>query len=292
MFLRPYGGPPLSCDKNPLTSRFHFYGARPLPASPTEYLTTECPNGHRVRGDIGWLNRDVRCPHCDAEFSFQRPEGTAAEVIAPNGSKMVAPQSVSDTGVMRILGDFANTGLQDDGTTRLCSNCGATYPSYVPTCYNCNLDLKGPVQQREGADTSGGIDFHAINPFPFRDVPLGQLMRPQKNIDWLDVNMPLEMILNRVRAMAHTRYPVCDGSLEKVIGLVHIEDIVLADESNFAIKNIIRPLELLPETMAVSEALHRLQRTGEPVAMVVDDRGTVQGIVTVKDIILKIVKTP
>ncbi len=260
-----------------------------MPTSPTEYLTTECPNGHRVRGDVGWLDRNVRCPHCNAEFKFQRPDGTAAEVVALDGSKMNQP-SVSDTGVMRILGDFTVSAVQDDGAIRHCSECGATYPGYVPICYNCNVQLGEPVQTPEASDRSEPIDFQAVNSFPFQDVPVRKVMRPRKQIDYLDLNMPLDKVLNRARTTAHTRYPVCDGSLEELVGLIHVEDIVLSDESDFMIKKIIRPLELIPETMPASEALQHLQKSGEPIALVVDEYETVIGIVTVKDVLLKSVK--
>jgi CBS domain-containing protein len=252
-------------------------------------LTTECPNGHRVRGDVGWLNRKVRCPHCDAEFTFQRPDGTAAEVVAPDGSKMNRP-SVSDTGVVRILGDFTSPPTQDDGTTRHCSDCGATYPSYVPICYNCNVPLSEPAAPPKASDEPESVDFQTVSSFPFQDVPVRKVMRPRKEIDFLDVNNSLDKILNRARTSTHTHYPVCDGSLEKLLGLVHVEDIVLADESDFAIKKIIRPLEVLPESMQASEALHRLRKSGEPIALVVDEYETVIGIVTVKDVLLKSVK--
>ncbi|NND97297.1 MAG: CBS domain-containing protein [Pirellulaceae bacterium] len=200
---------------------------------------------------------------------------------------MKTRSSVSDTGVMRILGDFASAGELDDGTTRQCSSCGATYPSYVPSCYSCNIELGAPVQR---SDDSESIDFQAVQPFPFQDVGVRKVMRPRKEISYLDLNTTRDEILRRARTTIHTRYPVCDGSLEELIGLVHIEDVVLADETEFDIQKIIRPLELLPESMPVSEVLGQLQKSGEPIALVVDEYGTVIGMVTVKDVLLKLDK--
>lgn len=261
-----------------------------MPALPSEYLTTECPNGHRVRGDVGWLNRNVRCPHCDVEFAFRRPGGTAAEVVAPDGSKMSTPPSVSDTGVMRILGDFTSEAACDDGKTRHCPKCGETFPSFVPTCYNCNVELSAPAEPGDALEEPKSIEFQAVNPFPFQDVEIKKVMHPRKDIDYLDVNMSFDKILNLARTTAHTRYPVCDGSLEQLIGLVHIEDILLANENDFAIKKVIRPLTLLADTMPVSEALQLLQQGGEPLGLVVDEYETVVGMVTVKDLILRMVR--
>lgn len=255
-----------------------------------EYVTTECPSGHRVRGDIGWLNRNVRCPHCNAEFTFQRPEGQAAEVVALDGLRFGRRQSVSDTGVMRILGDFVGAAAKDDGTKRQCSECGAIYPNYVSSCYSCNAPLSPLVRTSASEEEKEGIDFQAINAFPFQDVEVRTVMRQVKEIEVLDANDKLESILDRVRKSLHTRYPVCDAGLDSVLGVVHIEDIVLADADDFEIQSIIRPLEVIPANAMVSETLQKLQDSGEPIALVCDDAKTVIGMVTIKDVMLKIAK--
>ncbi|QDT12148.1 CBS domain-containing protein [Planctomycetes bacterium K23_9] len=264
--------------------------------TPIEYITSECPNGHRVRGDIGWLNREVCCPHCKTEFTFKRPDGTAVEVIAPDGSKLKKRSNVSDTSVMKILGDFADAATKDDGTTRHCRECGATYPSYVVNCYNCNVPLgKLGGDTEDAADGSQEtaaehIDFQPISPFPFEDVTVRNVMRPRKEIQFLDVGDSLAELLQEARKTRHTRYVVCDCSLDKVAGLVHIEDIVLADENTFDIKDVLRPIELILESTPVSETLLRLQKAGEPIALIVDEFDTVIGMTTVKDVMLKLLK--
>lgn len=262
-----------------------------MPLSPIEYLTTECPNGHRVRGDLGWLNREVRCPHCDTAFTFRRPGGTAAEVVAIDGTRIQDRPSVSDTGVMRILGNIPNPAEHDDGTVRHCSNCGATYPGYVPTCYNCNLELGPPV--KEGQDTASevrDIDFRQITPFPFEDVAVRKVMRPRKEIIFLEVNATHSKMLDDARNTRHTRYPVCDHSLDRLAGLVHIEDLVLADGAAFDVHKILKPLTLISDATPVSEVLQSFQKGGEPMAMVVDEYETIVGMVTAKDVMLKMVK--
>lgn len=255
--------------------------------SPDEYFTSECPNGHRIRGDVGWLDRRVKCPRCNTAFVFRRADD-AGLAVGPGGSRVADETIVSDSSVMQILGDLTAPALQDDGTIRHCTNCGATYPSYVQSCYNCNLELTDPVDStQESEQASEVIDFQAVNPFPFTDVSVRKVMRPRKDIEFLELSSSFTKILNWARSTAHTRYPVCDGNLEKVVGLVHVEDIVLANEGDFSIKKVVRPIDLFPESLPVSEALHRLQKSGEPIALVVDEYQTVIGMVTVKDIMLK-----
>ncbi len=270
---------------------------------PIESITTECPNGHRVRGDIGWLNRDVCCPRCQAEFTFKRPNTAAVEVISPKqakaGDAKTTPSTrVNDSSVMKILGDFANAAMQDDGTQRHCSGCGATFPSYFENCINCNIPLDQVNNEASGATENSSsspadkIDFEPINPFPFDDVIVRKVMRPRKEIEFLEVDSPLDKLLVQVRKTRFTRYVVCEKSLDDALGLVHIEDIVLADENSFHVRKILRPMDLIPESTRVSETLMRLQKKGEPIALIIDEFDTVLGMVTVKDIMLKLLKKP
>ena len=276
-----------------------------------EYLTTECPHGHRVRGDIGWLNRDVCCPHCGTEFTFTRPENSAVEVIAPSQSPGNTPASasVSDTSVMKILGNFAAGNSQDDGTVRHCIDCGASYPGFVTKCYNCDTPLSLPTPKtdadgpstimapsadpaKSGDTTESGdaVDFQPANPLPFDDVAVRKVMRPRREIEFLQRSDSLATLLQQARATRHTRYIVCDQTLEEVLGLVHIEDIVLANEDNFTIELVMRPVEKILDTTPVSQTLLRLQKAGEPIGLIVDDLDTVIGLVTVKDVMLKLLK--
>ncbi|MGB7343222.1 MAG: CBS domain-containing protein, partial [Pirellulaceae bacterium] len=250
-----------------------------MSGTPIEYITTECPNGHRVRGDVGWLDRDVCCPHCKTKFTFKRPQGTAVEVVSPDGAKLPERPNVSDTSVMKILGDFANAAVKDDGTTRHCTECGATFPGYVKTCYNCNIPLGLPrnIAKAAATDAADEIDFQPASPFPFEDVTVRKVMRPRKEIQFVDVNSSLPDLLFNARKTRHSRYVVCDVSLDKVVGLVHIEDIVLADENGFDIQKIVRPIDMLMESTLVSDTLLRLQKTGESLALVVDEFDTVIG---------------
>jgi CBS domain-containing protein len=251
-----------------------------------------------VRGDVGWLNRDVRCPHCDTEFTFTRPDGKPVEVVAIDGSKLKATESVSDTSVMKILGDFAEAKEQDDGTRRHCIECGATYPGYVERCYNCDVPLSLPAEgtgprsvlkaSKESSPSS--IDFQPVKALPFDDVSARKVMRPRKEIQFLDVDAPLSELIQQARETRHTRYVVCKGSLDDVRGLIHIEDIVLADEDSFDIKKIIRPIERVLESALVSETLLRLQKVGEPIGLIIDEFDTVIGMVSVKDVMLKLLK--
>lgn len=92
-------------------------------------ITMSCPACHRVRGGANLVGHTVRCPKCQAEFVFApaRPE--------PDSRK------VTDTGVMRILGDMSDSGMPVQGgevPLRPCSRCGVAIPESLTVCSHCN----------------------------------------------------------------------------------------------------------------------------------------------------------
>ncbi len=264
--------------------------------SQTEFLTTECPNGHRVRGDIGWLNRQVNCPHCHAEFVFRRPESQPKEVLVVQARASDANQprkdwSPTDTGVMRILGDYLPPA--NEGAQRQCQQCGATFPAWVSRCEHCNLELA--AANSVSADTAtaeepaGSVDFREVDKVAFDDVTVRRVIRPRREIIFLDVNDSLEQMRKQVRQTMHSRYPVCDGSLDRILGVVHIKDILVADQIDFDICSLLTsPAEIL-DTTPVSKVLQSFQAENVPMTFVVDEFENIIGMVTLKDVLSKLV---
>jgi len=90
--------------------------------------------------------------------------------------------------------------------------------------------------------------------------------------------------------MKHTRYPVCDGSLDKIVGVVHIKDLIgVAADADFDLSSVIRPPQYVPETMPVRRLLRQIQSTHQHLAFLVDEYGTVSGIVTLENILESII---
>ncbi len=198
---------------------------------------------------------------------------------------------VSDTGVMRILSDYSPPVVSSDGSTRRCSHCGATYPSDVTTCYSCNIELGPPETLRSEQETpASGIDFQAVDEFPYQDVAVRKVMRPRKEIVHLDLNEPLAKMLERVRAAMHSRYPICDRSLDDLVGVVHIKDLLNADERQFDIRSVTKPPDLIIDSTPVSEVVEHFANDQDPFALVVDEYETIIGMVTPKDVLLKLDK--
>ncbi|MFK8111322.1 MAG: hemolysin family protein [Rubripirellula sp.] len=133
------------------------------------------------------------------------------------------------------------------------------------------------------------------NVFEFDDLIVRRVMVPRGEVAFFDVNQPMSKIVDQVRRSKHTRYPVCDGSLDQVLGVAHIKDLLIIPESSdpdappFDLKSVMRPPKKVPETMPISRVLRHFQATHQLLALVIDEHGTVTGIVTLENVLEPIV---
>ncbi len=137
-----------------------------------------------------------------------------------------------------------------------------------------------------------GAEHSLINAvFEFDDMICRRVMVPRVEVDSLDVNDTFAVSLQKAKQGKHTRYPLVDGSLDKLIGVVHIKDLtgISADSTDFDLQQIIRPAQKVPEHMPISQVLRHFQKTHQLLAFVVDEYGTIIGIVTLENVLEKIV---
>lgn len=127
--------------------------------------------------------------------------------------------------------------------------------------------------------------------FRFGDRQLRSLMTPRTEIVWLDINDPEEEIRDTVSQSHHSRFPVCDDALDRVIGIVQAKDMLSNSwtDQPFDLKSIMRPPLFLPETMSALRALERFKQTGIQEALLVDEFGGIEGLVTLIDMMEAIV---
>lgn len=126
--------------------------------------------------------------------------------------------------------------------------------------------------------------------FHFDDMSVRQVMVPRREVAVLDVTSDLEACLEVAKETGHTRFPLCEGSLDEVVGLVHIKDLLgVAGSAGFEVKSIARPLRHVPETLPISRLLRQMQRTHQHMALVDDEYGAVVGLVTLENVLEQIV---
>jgi CBS domain containing-hemolysin-like protein len=130
--------------------------------------------------------------------------------------------------------------------------------------------------------------IHAV--FEFDDMICRRVMVPRSDAVFFDVDQSLAECLEIVQHSQHTRYPLCEDSLEHVIGIIHIKDLVGLDASSqIDLRELARESHHVPETMPISQLLRHFQKTHQLMAMVVDEHGTIVGVVTLENVLEQII---
>lgn len=127
--------------------------------------------------------------------------------------------------------------------------------------------------------------------FRFSDLQLGALMTPRPDITWLDLDDSPETNLQKIIQSGHSRFPVGQGGLDNALGIVRTKDMLnrLAAGEILDLKPLMRHPLFVPETLSGSALLEMLRQSRTHVALVVDEYGGVQGLVTIHDVLQAIV---
>jgi putative hemolysin len=125
----------------------------------------------------------------------------------------------------------------------------------------------------------------------FADRKVRTILTPRREIDWLDVDEPHAEIVARIRATKHSRYPLCRGDINDVLGVVQAKDILdrVLEGKDFDLSKMVREVIVVPENAGALGVLERLKRAPIHMAIVVDEYGSVEGIVTAADILAELV---
>lgn len=123
------------------------------------------------------------------------------------------------------------------------------------------------------------------------DRRVNAVMTPRTQLEWLDLQDSAEENRRKVRDSDYSRFPVFDGGLEQVAGIVQVKDLLTAEMNGkaFDLKPLVRPAIFIPETTTALRALEMFRKSGEPMALVVDEFGDLQGAVTLTDILQSLV---
>jgi putative hemolysin len=129
--------------------------------------------------------------------------------------------------------------------------------------------------------------------FDFADKEAHDVMVPRHEVVAISVDLPTHDALGALIDSPYTRYPVHRGSLDEVVGILHVRDLfsALYDRGidNVHIAELIRPVHFALETKDLGALLTDFRKTNQHMAMVVDEYGSVQGIVTLEDVLEEIV---
>ncbi|MFL5977391.1 MAG: hemolysin family protein [Gaiellaceae bacterium] len=129
--------------------------------------------------------------------------------------------------------------------------------------------------------------------FDFADKEVSAVMVPRPEVVALSVDLPPEEALAAVIESPYTRYPVYRATLDEIVGILHVRDLfsALNDRGLQAVRldQILRPAHIVPETKDLAAMLAEFRRTNQHMAIVVDEYGELEGIVTLEDLLEEIV---
>ncbi|MEV8368268.1 hemolysin family protein [Microbacterium sp. NPDC064584] len=122
-----------------------------------------------------------------------------------------------------------------------------------------------------------------------RGRQISEVMRPRPEVVALDETATIADALVQVRDLPFSRFPVSDRSIDDITGFVHVRDLFEADDPGAPIQRIARPIAYVPATARVLPTLTRLRAGGHQIAVVVDEYGGTDGIVTLEDLVEEVV---
>jgi putative hemolysin len=123
------------------------------------------------------------------------------------------------------------------------------------------------------------------------DKPVRAIMTPRQDIAWLDRTAPRGQVITALKSAPHSRFVVCDRSIDNVVGIVQAKDILdrMLDGKDISIATSLRQPLAVPDAISALDALERLKSDPLGVAFVLDEYGSFEGMVTVGDLLEAIV---
>jgi CBS domain containing-hemolysin-like protein len=126
----------------------------------------------------------------------------------------------------------------------------------------------------------------------FGDRSVKQVMVPSMEVVFLDTSQNLDQNLAIAQEYEHTRYPLCAGTLERILGVVHVKDLFLRyveQGLDFDLMSVKREVQFVPDTKLIKNLLADFRRTRTHLAIVVNEHGSTVGMVTLEDVLEEIV---
>lgn len=140
----------------------------------------------------------------------------------------------------------------------------------------------GIIEESERAIISGVVRL--------ADRPVREVMTPRTEVDWIEASSTPNEIREALLATKHTRLPVAEGSVDEIIGVVQARDIVSAlfEGRSLDLRELMRPAPIVPDQVDAMDALEALRESEVPMALVHDEYGHFEGIMTPLDLMITI----
>ena len=204
-----------------------------------------------------------------ASLNVARPVSLIVAIFAP----IVATVQVIVNGVLRMVGIDINA-----------------------SAWSATDEIRGAVDlhHKEGGVAKRARD-QIIGVLELGQLTIEEVMIHRKNLNMIDAGQPPEQIIKDILSSSHSRLPLWEDDPDNVIGILHAKDLLKAlartdgDLSAINVKKIAREAWFVPETTPVVRQLRSFQHKQEHFALVVDEYGTLMGVITLEDILEEIV---
>ena len=185
------------------------------------------------------------------------------------------------------------------------------FVSMIQLVVNATLRLfgvKSPEDMTADEEIRGAISLHAsegsvdeadrhrlLGALDLKDLAVSEVMIHRKNIAMLDSELPTRDLVMKALSSAHTRIPLYRGEREEIIGILHAKDLLRAvaphrgELNQLDLKGLLRDPWFVPETTPVLDQLDAFMTKRNHFALVVDEYGALQGLITLEDILEEIV---
>ena len=152
-----------------------------------------------------------------------------------------------------------------------------------------DLDLLVDTSYDEGVLNETEKDM-IHNIFNFSDLTAREVMVPRTDMVCVPIDMSFEELNKIASENQYTRYPVYDGDIDHITGMIHVKDLYLLalEDKQRPIEKIQRPLMLVPETITMDNLVREFKKNKSQMAIVVDEFGGTSGIITLEDVMEEI----
>ena len=128
--------------------------------------------------------------------------------------------------------------------------------------------------------------------FSVSEIPVREIMIPRPHVIAIDVNEELNTVINKVIESGHSRFPVINGKLDEIIGILHAKDLLknqINTANDFDLHDYMRPATFIPESKRLNVLLNDFKASRNHIAIVIDEHSNVSGLVTLEDLIEEII---
>lgn len=209
-------------------------------------------------------------------IAIQRPVGTTMFISVPLRFFYIIFRPI-----IWLLNGFANFLLRLLG-----------FGGNLNEAHHSNEELQYLLDQGKESGALNMVEHELIkNVFDFNERIVKNIMVPRTKISAVEVDSPKEELLHTIISEGYSRVPVYDGSIDKIVGMVHAKDLLpfLIDKKELELKNIIRKPYFIPETKKINDLMSEFQLKRIQIAVVLDEFGGTSGIVTLEDIVEELV---